>query len=171
MHLLLSVVEQSQCNVSCLKDTHTHTHTYTHTHTRTHTGEAVITMVPSNTREVIVGAPNPATTFSCANTGYPVTSTVWYFNGVKIDSSFVGIVFDNTMLAIADPQVSHSGVYQCFVSNAVSEDNAAWLLEVRAPGNIIMPLLCLHIHISLYLLYICIYSTWLNSTMKNVLFF
>ncbi len=96
----------------------------------------MITVVPSNVREVIVGAPNPATTFSCANTGYPATSTVWYFNGVKIDSSFTGIVFDNTMLAIADPQVSHSGVYQCFVSNAVSEDNAAWLLEVRAPGNI-----------------------------------
>ncbi len=41
-----------------------------------------------------------------------------------------------TMLAIADPQVSHSGVYQRFFSNTVSEDNAAWLLEVRAPGNI-----------------------------------
>ncbi len=96
----------------------------------------MITVDPSNVREVIVGSPNPATTFSCANTGYPATSTVWYFNGDKIDSSFIGIEFDNTMLAIADPQVSHSGVYQCFVSNTVSEDNAAWLLEVRAPGNI-----------------------------------
>ncbi len=103
----------------------------------------MITVDPTNVREVIVGAPNPATTFSCANTGFPVTSTVWYFNGDKIDSSFVGIVFDNTMLAIADPQVSHSGVYQCFVSNTVSEDNAAWLLEVRAPGNI-CHCFCLH---------------------------
>ena len=115
----------------------THTHTHTHTHAlHTHTEKATITVDHSNTREVTVGAPNSATTFSCANTGYPATSTVWYFNGDKIDSSFVGIVFDNTMLAIADPQVSHSGVYQCFVSNTVSEDNAAWLLEVRAPGNI-----------------------------------
>ena len=92
----------------------------------------------TNVREVIVGR-GPATTFSCANTGYPETSTAWYFNGVIIDSSFVGIVFDDTMLTIANPQVSHSGVYQCFVSNTVSEDNAAWLLEVRAPGNIIIP--------------------------------
>ncbi|XP_064396459.1 hemicentin-1-like [Halichondria panicea] len=95
--------------------------------------KAVITVDPSNTREVIVGR-GPATTFSCANTGYPATSTVWYFNGDVIDSSFVGIVFDDTMLTIANPQVSHSGVYQCFVSNTVSEDNAAWLLEVRAPA-------------------------------------
>ncbi|XP_064396883.1 hemicentin-1-like [Halichondria panicea] len=97
--------------------------------------KAVITMDPSevNIREVIVGQ-GPATTFSCANTGYPATSTVWYFNGDVIDSSFVGIVFDATMLTIANPQVSHSGVYQCFVSNTVSEDNAAWLLEARAPA-------------------------------------
>ncbi|XP_064396758.1 hemicentin-1-like isoform X3 [Halichondria panicea] len=97
--------------------------------------KAMITMDPSDAREVIVGSsPAMPTSFSCANTGYPVTSTVWYFNGDVIDSSFVGIVFDDTMLTIANPQVSHSGVYQCFVSNTVSEDNAAWLLEVRAPA-------------------------------------
>ncbi len=111
----------------------------------------MITMDPleANVREVIVGR-GPATSFSCANTGYPATSTVWYFNGIEIDSSFVGIVIDNTMLTIANPQVSHSGVYQCFVSNTVSEDNAAWLLEVRAPGNIIqyvIPLLCLFVYV------------------------
>ncbi len=133
-----------------LSHTHTHTHTrdkLTHTHihtptTHTHTGKAVIMKDPleTNVREVIVGR-GPATTFSCANTGYPVTSTVWYFNGDVIDSSFVGIVIDDTTLTIANPQVSHSGVYQCFVSNTVSEDNAAWLLEVRAPGNYVLYLL------------------------------
>ncbi len=132
--------------------TYAHAHTHTHTYTHMHTGKAVITMDPSevNIREVIVGQ-GPATTFSCANTGYPATSTVWYFNGDVIDSSFVGIVFDATMLTIANPQVSHSGVYQCFVSNTVSEDNAAWLLEVRAPGNIYHYLRLLVMYMSVYI--------------------
>ncbi len=60
------------------KDTHTHTHTLTHpptTHTpihpHIHTGKAVITMDPSNAREVIVGSSSAMpTSFSCANTGY-----------------------------------------------------------------------------------------------------
>ncbi|XP_064396514.1 hemicentin-1-like [Halichondria panicea] len=95
---------------------------------------AMIMMDPLDSREVIVGSSSAMpTSFSCANTGFPAPSTVWYFNGDRVDSSFVGIVFDDTMLTIENPQVSHSGVYQCFVSNIVSEDNAAWLLEVRAP--------------------------------------
>ena len=67
--------DNNSCNHRCYTLSHTHTHTHTHA-LHTHTEKATITVDHSNTREVTVGAPNSATTFSCANTGYPATSTV-----------------------------------------------------------------------------------------------
>ncbi len=87
-------------------------------------------------RNVVVGrSSDQPQRFSCANTGSPETSIEWFFNGAQIDSSLTAIRFDGDDLIIDDPQLTESGLYQCFVRNDVSEDSASWLLEVREPGQ------------------------------------
>ena len=45
-----------------------------------------------------------------------------------------GVNIINSTLIIPTPQVSHSGIYQCIVSNEFGDDQAAWLLEIREPS-------------------------------------
>jgi hypothetical protein len=54
----------------------------------------------------------------------------WFFNGRSVDPQSGVSISENT-LTIASPRVSNSGLYQCIVSNAFGDAQAAWLLEIR----------------------------------------
>ena len=71
---------------------------------------------------------------TCEFEGYPTPRIDWYFNGKPISPDSGVSISDNT-LAIASPQTSNSGIYQCIVSNDVGDDQAAWLLEIRLPSK------------------------------------
>ena len=83
-------------------------------------------------REVIVGG--GIETFTCATTGTPAPTLEWFINGQPAAST-PGVTISGDTLTLATPQVSHSGVYQCFASNEVSEARASWAVEVREPGE------------------------------------
>ena len=77
-------------------------------------------------------------TYACLNEGIPTPTVSWSYNGasVPLDS---GVTVIGDVLAISEPQVSHSGVYQCVVSNMVGglvrEDRRDWVLEIREPSK------------------------------------
>lgn len=73
-------------------------------------------------------------TYTCEFEGSPLPSITFYFNGRPI-STDIGLnnIFNNT-LSIPSPQFSHSGIYQCIVSNEFGDDQAVWLLEIRQPS-------------------------------------
>lgn len=96
-----------------------------------------ITTPPVSDRDAVVGG--GMLTFSCPNTGSPTPTLKWFFNGQTL-SSGSGVNIVDSSLTIAAPQVSNSGVYQCFVENSVSDEIASWVLEVREPGEVIVPL-------------------------------
>ena len=62
----------------------------------------------------------------------------WFHNGELIESSGGGVVISNENLTIADPQVQHSGIYQCSVTdfNLADEQIRSWVLEVRDPSEL-----------------------------------
>ena len=97
-----------------------------------HTEMAAIPSPPGNRREVIVG--EGSETFSCATTGTPTPTLEWFINRQPAASTS-GVTITGETLSIQSPQVSHSGVYQCFASNNVSEARASWAVEVREPGE------------------------------------
>ena len=81
-------------------------------------------------------------TYRCEVDGSPAPTLTWYYNGGDIPD---GVSVNDNELVIADPQVSHSGIYQCRVVNSYGqtytydhmqfEDSRMWTLEVREPGK------------------------------------
>ncbi len=73
--------------------------------------------------------------YSCESSGNPTPTITWYYNGAVIQSGSGGVVVgsDGT-LTIQEPQVNHSGIYQCFATNRLGEDSRVWILEVREEG-------------------------------------
>ena len=87
-----------------------------------------ITASPSDDREIVEGQQNLM--YTCSFEGSPQPAISWFFNGQLINAESGVSINDNT-LTIASPQVSNSGIYQCIVSNAFGDAQAAWLLEIR----------------------------------------
>ena len=73
--------------------------------------------------------------YSCDASGSPDPTITWYYNGAVVQSGSGGVDVDDGTLTIPAPQVSHSGIYQCFARNQFGEDSRAWILEVADPGN------------------------------------
>lgn len=72
--------------------------------------------------------------YTCEFEGTPLPNVTFYFNGRPISNdSDVNIV--NNTLIIPSRQVSHSGIYQCIISNEFGDDQAVWLLEIREPSG------------------------------------
>ena len=73
-------------------------------------------------------------TLVCEYQGLPVPSISWYYNGVHA-AGRDGITVSDVELIILQPKITHSGVYQCFVSNTVEglivEDQRLWVLEIK----------------------------------------
>ena len=75
--------------------------------------------------------------YTCEFEGFPFPNITFYFNGRPISNGTESDVrIANNTLIISFPQVSHSGVYQCIVSNEFGDDQQAWLLEVREPSEL-----------------------------------
>ena len=98
-----------------------------------HTEMAAIPSLPETDREVIVGEGSES--FSCTTTGTPTPTLEWFFNGQRVTDTTSGVNITGQTLSIQSPQVRHSGVYQCFASNEVSEAVASWAVEVREPSE------------------------------------
>ena len=97
-----------------------------------------ITSIFQNERDHLVGETNLM--YTCEFEGFPLPNISFYFNGVhitKISNKAGDVHIVNNTLTIPSPQVSHSGVYQCIVSNEFGGDQAAWLLEIRQPSEYI----------------------------------
>ena len=73
----------------------------------------------------------------CEFNGFPFPNIIFYFNGAPITDSTTGVNIVNDTLTIPSPQISHSGIYQCIVSNEFGDDQASWLLEIRQPSEYI----------------------------------
>ena len=75
-------------------------------------------------------------TYTCEVVGVPTPTVTWYYNGREIPE---GVSVNGNELIIADPQVEHSGIYQCVVANSFGgaqfRDSRTWILEVRTPGT------------------------------------
>jgi hypothetical protein len=102
-----------------------------------------ITTVFQDEREHFVG--ENSLTYMCEFEGFPYPRVAFYFNGVRIvanSSSTVNII--NNTLIIPSPQVGHSGIYQCIVSNEIGDDQAAWLLEIRQPSELNIAIILLY---------------------------
>ena len=100
----------------------------------THTEIPRITNYFQDEREHLVGEDNLK--YTCEYEGFPLLSIAFYFNGAHITASNIyGVNIVGNILTIPSPQVSHSGVYQCIVSNEFGDDQAAWLLEIRQPSE------------------------------------
>ena len=90
-----------------------------------------ITSIFEERRDILVG--EDSLMYTCQFEGFPLPNITFYFNGVVISHGSGVIVVGNT-LTIPSPQVSHSGIYQCIVSNEFGDDQKAWLLEIRQPS-------------------------------------
>ena len=86
-------------------------------------------------RNLLVG--ERSLTYTCQFEGAPLPGVMFYFNGAIISPGSGVTIVGNTLM-IPSPQVSHSGVYQCIVSNEFGDDQAAWLLEIRQPSEYIL---------------------------------
>lgn len=86
-------------------------------------------------RQRIVGK-SSAVVYPCEVSGYPTPNITWYYNAEVIEPGIRGVVLDsNSTLTIQEPQVNHSGIYQCFARNRIGEDSRMYVLEVREEGN------------------------------------
>ena len=83
-------------------------------------------------RDIFVGEENLM--YTCQFEGSPLPNITYYFNGAVI-SPISGVTIVSNTLTIPSPQVSHSGIYQCIVSNEFGDDQKAWLLEIRQPSK------------------------------------
>ena len=92
----------------------------------------MITKMIPDERNYLIGSGN--LTFVCQFEGFPPPVIAFYHNGAVISSDSVMTVVGNT-LTITAPQVSHSGIYQCIVSNEFGDDQQAWLLKLRQPSE------------------------------------
>ena len=99
---------------------------------KSHTEPARITSstdAVTNDRDRLVGG--GSVSYTCAVEGIPPPSVTWYYNGrVTLPS---GASAMGNQLTISAPQITHSGIYQCFASNNNGMDSRAWILEVRQP--------------------------------------
>ena len=89
-------------------------------------------------REHLVGEGNIS--YTCVGEGSPnFPSVTWYYNG-RMTVFLDGVTVNGNRLEIAAPQVSHSGIFQCFVSNTFNQeayfDQRTWVLEVREPSKL-----------------------------------
>ena len=82
-------------------------------------------------RDILVG--EDSLKYTCLFEGFPFPNVTFYFNGAVIPPSSGVIIIGNT-LTIPSPQVSHSGIYHCIISNKFGDDQQAWLLEIRKPS-------------------------------------
>lgn len=77
--------------------------------------------------------------YVCDYQGIPPPTVRWYYNGAAIPPASGVSVNGNTVM-ISDPQISHSGIYQCLARNTHAgenrEDSRAWILEVRLPSEL-----------------------------------
>ncbi len=75
--------------------------------------------------------------YPCEASGNPTPTITWYYNAAVIQSGSGGVVVgsDGT-LTIQEPQVNHSGIYQCFARNRLGYDFRAWILEVREESKV-----------------------------------
>ena len=99
-------------------------------------GPAAITSAPSDNRDVLTGT---AIMFTCEVSGTPTPSITWYHNGLPLASSG-GVIVAGSVVTIASALVKHSGMYQCFADNEISNVFMSWTLQVREPGVYV----CLH---------------------------
>ena len=81
-------------------------------------------------RELLAGEREVVLT--CESRGFPEPDLVWYYNGEDVTAD--GVSVDGNTLTIPSPAISHSGIYQCFVTNRFGDDSVAWVLEIRDPG-------------------------------------
>ena len=72
--------------------------------------------------------------YMCQFEGFPLPNVTFYFNGAAI-SQDSGVTIISNNLIIPFPQVSHSGIYQCIVSNEFGDDQVDWYLEIRQPSE------------------------------------
>ena len=91
-----------------------------------------ITNTINDKRERLVG--EGSLMYTCEFEGSPLPNIKFYFNGAIISPGCRVTIFGNT-LTIPSPQVNHSGIYQCIVSNEFGDDQRAWLLEIREPSE------------------------------------
>jgi hypothetical protein len=76
--------------------------------------------------------------YVCDARGTPPPTVTWYYNGAAIQASHApqGIVFGKNTLTIPEPQIGHSGIYQCVANNTFIgehwEASIEWALQVRA---------------------------------------
>ena len=65
-------------------------------------------------------------------------SMSWYYNGLNV-AGLDGVTVSDDELIIFPPETTHSGVYQCSVSNTVegliTEDQRSWLLEIKTASK------------------------------------
>ena len=90
-----------------------------------------ITNTVEDERDILVG--EDSLMFTCLFEGFPLPNIAFYFNGAVIPPSR-GVTINGNTLTIPSPQVSHSGIYQCIVSNEFGDDQQAWLVEIRKPS-------------------------------------
>ena len=84
-------------------------------------------------RERLVGG--GTVTYVCEVEGSPLPTVTWYHNGER-DLPQGVVIINSSVLTIAEPQVNHTGFYQCYVeSSMLFDDSRAWILEVRMPGQ------------------------------------
>ena len=107
-------------------------------------------------RERLVG--EGSLTFTCQFEGSPLPNITFYFNGAitTLDS---GVSIINNTLTIPSPQVSHSGIYQCIVSNEFGDDQIAWLLEIRHPSEYLALILMLFLVLKSFICVIFSFTT------------
>ena len=79
--------------------------------------------------------------YTCEFEGFPLPNITFYLNGWPISPDTSVSIVDDTLI-IPSPQISHSGIYQCIVSNEFGDDQAAWLLEIREPSGLVLATLC-----------------------------
>ena len=97
-----------------------------------YTEGATITRSPPNNREFVIGE-QESIIFTCEAEGVPAPEIEWYING---DNASRGISINRNKLTIAQPSLSHSGMYQCVATNDFATDVRAWILEIREPSKL-----------------------------------
>ena len=101
-------------------------------HNSNPTEPATITKFPADDRTALTGVQR---VFKCTVKDNPSPMVTWYHNGEPLegDSSISG----NTV-TIHSTKEKHSGMYQCFVTNANGVTFKSWTLQVRTPGRATM---------------------------------
>lgn len=76
--------------------------------------------------------------YICEYQGLPAPTVSWYYNGELLETER-GLSVKGNEMRIDEPEIRHSGVYQCIVENIINGvrhmDTRSWILELRAPGK------------------------------------